>query len=106
MSDDLAKGLEALIDAFDAEEFPESVALLRRVSARLEWIKVSDRLPEPGEKVLCYDAKYGPGTPSVPPEYVVCTYGQGGWWWTDTETGTQPMDVTHWMPLPPPPEGE
>lgn len=58
-----------------------------------EWISVKDRLPEPNIRVLCYaPSRFGYG------DFDICiVYG-----WKccpDRHYG-----VTHWMPLPEPPE--
>lgn len=57
------------------------------------WIPVSERLPEDGVRVIVYlDGIY-------PYQHIDCRYGKG--WLTERLTG---MTVTHWQPLPPPPE--
>ena len=61
-----------------------------------EWISVKDRLPKQREKVLCY-FKFEPESPNVIAEN---TYYGSGWWLSETSR------VTHWMPLPEPPEEE
>lgn len=61
-----------------------------------EWISVKERLPEKNTKVLCY-FKYEPNTPDVICENVY--YGSGRWM-------SESSKVTHWMPLPEPPEKE
>ena len=63
-------------------------------AAAPQWISVKDRLPDSTPIVLamCIDgyelAYYG-------------NYGKGQW--TNT-LGTEHLNVTHWMPLPKPPE--
>jgi len=65
-------------------------------AAAPQWISVKDRLPDSTPMVLanCSDgyelAYYG-------------NYGKGQW--TNT-LGTEHLNVTHWMPLPKPPEDE
>lgn len=59
-----------------------------------EWISVEDRLPDKHTRVLCY-FKYEPDSPNVVFEN---TYYSGGHWMSD---GSR---ITHWMPLPTPPE--
>lgn len=65
-----------------------------------EWVSVEDRLPTPGERVIATDEQF------VGEGYIdsCCRwYRYGGFEWRffDIE-----RDVTHWMPLPEPPEGE
>ena len=64
-----------------------------------EWISVEDRLPEKGEEVLVFDTREN---------------WTGFAWLRPDETWTAlgfdfPLDlgeVTHWMPMTPPPKGE
>lgn len=51
----------------------------------MKWIKVTDRLPEEGQAVLCY------------PEYLPAEYSSYWLQWSE-------FYVTHWMPLPEPPK--
>ena len=64
-----------------------------------EWIPVTERLPELGERVICTDGY------AVFEQYRVelsCVYGM----W-DRGGRKSPMQVvTHWMPIPNPPKGE
>jgi len=68
----------------------------------MDWIKVSDRLPEPGQWVLI--SRYGGRVPHVE----VGSYRlprEGGWakypYWMSSDDNIGDMaDVTHWMPLP------
>lgn len=65
-----------------------------------KWISVEDRLPEPSESIsylVWVDGR---------PDYV-------GYWqlsYFNYEDGDEPewdyLDVTHWMPLPEPPEND
>ena len=64
-----------------------------------EWISVTERLPEKGEEVLVFDTREN---------------WTGFAWLRPDETWTAlgfdfPLDlgeVTHWMPMTPPPKGE
>ena len=62
-----------------------------------EWIRVYDRLPEPGERVLTHD-KWGHIHDRVLYQFVDgCVLFR--------PDGLKPgKDVTHWMPLPEQPE--
>lgn len=61
---------------------------------RCAWISVRDRLPEKRERVLCF-YRYEPYSPDVVCEDI---YLGGKKWMCETDK------VTHWMPLPNPPE--
>ena len=61
------------------------------------WISVEDRLPELGERVLCTDGN------CVFEQYRVlpsCVYGV----WDRMGLKSEMQDVTHWMPMPLPPQ--
>lgn len=63
-----------------------------------EWIPVTERLPEPFRPVIVCREK-GKG------EYIVEQgFKDVGDWWK--VYGTRTKNVTHWMPLPEPPEEE
>lgn len=62
-----------------------------------KWIPCSDRMPEKHEEVLAYSPYWG--------KIVVAMWG-GEFWleqWTDDDL--EQSEITHWMPLPEPPEG-
>ena len=77
----------------------------------MEWISVEDRLPPLDRIVWLFRPKYGP--------FIGCRTDDGdGWLWANSY-GSQywhegkwegdaeiddDYDVTHWMPLPDPPE--
>ena len=65
-----------------------------------EWISVKDRLPETGGYVACI-AKRNPFSRFMP---MVARIEKNGW--VNPITGQYISEVTHWMPLPPPPKGE
>jgi hypothetical protein len=62
----------------------------------IEWISVEDRMPEEGVHnwVLGY----------TPYAFYVCAYVKIKGSWHDREF--QLINITHWMPLPEPPEKE
>ena len=72
----------------------------------MKWISVEDRLPGDGKRVLAYcnkTGKYFVG--HVSNHYL----SDEVYWWHEGARGamyTVTSKVTHWMPLPEPPEGE
>jgi len=60
----------------------------------MNWISVKDRLPEEGEHVDIFSKFHGRKT-YVEFEELECFY--------DRVNDITYVDVTHWMPLPPPP---
>lgn len=72
--------------------------------SRNGWVSVKTRLPELGKCVLVCNPR------SIPPTYG-WVLGDGTWMINDEpDDSCQKIDhvsfVTHWMPLPKPPEGE
>lgn len=71
-----------------------------------EWISVEDRLPDGNKTVLAY-AKYRQINNELSDPFImVATKYQRGnkdIWWED-DNCVYLEDVTHWMPLPEPPE--
>lgn len=81
---------------------------LARVQAVLkmgEWISVEERLPDPAEYdwVLVNIMFNEDGSYGVPD---VAEYRKGEWWNFDNKLSDLGITVTHWQPLPPPPEAE
>ena len=73
---------------------------LAEKQATSEWISVKDRLPEKYKLVLCYkDGKTRIGY------YIGAEYVKGVAAFADY-SHTRSFGVTHWMPLPEPPEVE
>lgn len=73
----------------------------------MEWISVDDRLPEAEVSVLCWDkARKGDGVY----EFFVCwrkcrRREDGSIQWEGPQAWDMiGLEVTHWMPLPKPPE--
>ena len=60
----------------------------------VQWISVKDRLPDSGTGVLVFTD-----------DYCAYTAHYDGYWWLSGEP-TLSYNVTHWMPLPAPPEVE
>ena len=104
-ADVIIKDLTAMKKVYDAIELDGMIKALKEaptIEPKQEWISVKDRLPEIDKKVLVCDI-------DVEDEPVIHTYelsidedgyfwSDEGGWWIDFEC------VTHWMPLPEPPE--
>ena len=60
-----------------------------------QWIPVKERLPSNGDFVLVADSRES---------YANCFGFDCGWWYIDGYRMSL-EEVTHWMPLPEPPEG-
>lgn len=77
----------------DIANFCRDLGLVREALERTRWIPCSERLPDmPGDYQVCTKNEYY-GTKNVSKRYFngVCWSGR----WTN---------ITHWMPLPEPPE--
>lgn len=79
-------------------------ALEAQLAALIEqtrWIPVGERLPEESDKVLvwmeCPDL-------FIAPQDDFGYYINGEWIGDNTDSMVHSKNVTHWMPLPPPPE--
>ena len=72
-----------------SERCREQEADIEELLKEREWISVKDRLPKPNENVLVYCKEYG---------IYVDIHMSGGIF------GYSMDSVTHWMPLPEPPE--
>ena len=90
------------------KQLREAAALVAKESAELlerRWIPVEERLPENGVRVLAFNMraknKYiGIWTREKDPgDGNDCWFDSAGWWYAFDE-------ITHWMPLPEPPEVE
>ena len=83
--DDIVPGLRRDIDRLEAER---------------QWISVEDRLPEPGEYVVCI-AKRNPFSRFMP---MVAKIEKNGW--VNPITEQYISVVSHWMPIPDPKKAE
>jgi hypothetical protein len=104
------------IDEWAAREYGEAYTdfyataekMIDRGWCKQEWISVEERLPEcePGAETEALLFRLSTGT------VIAGYFGRGGIWrdkyfrhyWDDKE-GWDAADVTHWMPLPAPPNG-
>ena len=68
----------------------------------MEWISVEERLPEENGHYLVYEVCAHGGMVSLFEQHL---NGRAIWYKYDSEYGDfEVTGVTHWMPLPPPPE--
>jgi len=72
-----------------------------------EWISVEDRLPKSGQLVIAAWLHFATGSRTVDNSYMKSSIHYGGYWrvrededLNELQTGWK---VTHWMPLPKPP---
>lgn len=65
----------------------------------VEWVSVKDRLPETNGQFLCYSADFPLGAFFSIQSFNV---KKGAFWWY--EDNVKAPFITHWMPLPEPPE--
>lgn len=84
----------------------------------MNWIPISERLPDDNEKVFAYTEWKYSNKPELIHSFVVGHYekrldgwlGQNGFIWDIPINYIHGCDrgvkVTHWQPLPPPPENE
>jgi hypothetical protein len=69
---------------------------VERLRAERLWIPVSDRLPEDGQSVVVFWSKYRQVGEAV--------FGKDEGWFSTDRGGC--YEVSHWMPLPAPPEAK
>ena len=90
------KDIENRVDAkpVDGDKFVDAII---KSYEQPRWIPVTERLPEAGERVLCYCRAN---------IYEVMKMRTDGDWVYDTNHVYMRSFVTHWMPLPEPPKAE
>lgn len=66
----------------------------------MDWIKVSEQLPEEGVRVLVFRGEDSFYNPCIAKYHVIT--GRESWW--SFEPGFFALPPTHWMPLPPNPQ--
>ena len=79
-------------DLPEAGASAERISSVVRSNATTGWIKVSERLPESVDEVLAYCNKFG----------IIMAFLSNGRWYSYENQNA--LYVTHWMPLPEPPE--
>ena len=78
----------------------DALAYIQQLEAQQpRWISVGERLPEDDGYFLCYR---NDGSPEV----VCMYYGDGDFLTPEPELNNISHVITHWMPLPLPPEEE
>ena len=93
--------IAAVSELMDSKIHEDVVRELRPWLAQRQWIPVTERLPKPGQQVL---AAIPPRVWNEENQALIETldYEQEGFYsWKDDEWQKR---VTHWMPLPEPPE--
>ena len=66
------------------------------------WISCSERMPDDKQYVWCWGKSYGWTECDTFEGYYDCSRNK---WWAVTDDGEEPASkVTHWMPLPEPPQ--
>lgn len=83
----------------------DALAHIKQLESQIpRWIPVEDRLPEAKLAVLGYGLRYAAHDKpdKFPMEHVVYTRGEDEGWFTYWDHHY--VKVTHWMPLPEPPE--
>ena len=75
-----------------------AISALREQEER-RWIPVTERLPEPGERVLATDGGFVG-------ELYINSFGQWQRYNVNHHSLLMALDILWWMPLPKPPKGE
>ena len=83
----------------DVKEFYALAAAALREQEERRWIPVTERLPEPGERVLATDGGFVG-------EFYVNSRGQWQRYNVNDHSLLMALDILWWMPIPEPPKGE
>ncbi len=90
--------MKAICEAIEIDGIVKRLEEAPTVSCN-EWISVKDRLPEDSREVLIYDKRSG--------DVLYAWYSMETWNENDfCYEGDDLDDISHWMPLPEPPERE
>ena len=100
LQDDLREAADAIdeLNAIRDEQKAQIIFMAAEIEEQQpRWIPVTERLPDAGERVLCYCRAN---------IYEVMKMRTDGDWVYDTNHIYMHSFVTHWMPLPTPPKEE
>lgn len=106
---ELIEKLDALVECGNDDYFNDGVyASMEVVAQHSDWISVNERLPSDWSVVLCYGVPFEWDKTSKPNSNIFCAvyvaeydrWSVGYSAFGDTST----QKVTHWQPLPKPPE--
>ncbi len=95
------------LESCDDDRIEAVKAVLRRVAGNSPvtpggWISCSERMPNDKQYVWCWGKSYGWTECDTFEGYYDCSRNK---WWAVTDNGEEPASkVTHWMPLPEPPQ--
>lgn len=79
------------------------LSIIKSIPSVNRWIPCSERMPEEGQDVIIYIAK---GWDITPIQVAHIQYDSTLWEFSDGEFYPSKNEVSHWMPLPEPPEEE
>jgi hypothetical protein len=68
------------------------------------WIPTSERLPELGIRVIVYNKQVGRVYQAKLKQYIGLDFKRACWWQVNGGSSVIMESITHWMPLPAPPE--
>ncbi|EIE3034506.1 DUF551 domain-containing protein [Escherichia coli] len=96
-----------IVEKVDDDRIEAVKAVLRRLAGNYpvipdSWISCSERIPNDKQYVWCWGKSYGWTECDTFEGYYDCSRNK---WWAVTDNGEEPASkVTHWMPLPEPPQ--
>lgn len=104
---DAAKKLKNKVDQETLDDFEQTAANCRTLLDALRWVPVTERLPDEGVPVLVtyigYNTKKA-HSDGIAKWSIEANSHNGGWLWNYEDTSVA-VEITHWRPLPAPPEG-